>query len=83
MEFCEIATLTPLEFLPRTEAWVVLIKLFSEISSNLWASKVLEERELESPDDLVEAFLDEPPNFNFHLLDLLSDGATIEGTAWW
>jgi hypothetical protein len=58
-----------------------LIKLFKDISSSLCASNVVDERELESPDDLVEAFF-EPLNFSFHLDDFLSDGAKIEGTAW-
>lgn len=76
-----MAMLTFLAFLPRTEAWVVVIKLFKEISSSLWDSSVVEDRELESPDDLVDGFLDEL-SFNFHLDDLLSVGATIDGTAW-
>lgn len=81
VEFCEIVTLTFLAVLPRTEVWVELIRLFREISSSLCASNVVDERELESPDDLVEAFFD-PPNLSFHLDDFLSEGAMIEGIAW-
>lgn len=41
----------------------------------------MEERVLESPDDLVDPFLD-APKLNFHLDGLLADGSTIVGTTW-
>jgi len=66
-----------LALFPRDETFVALANVFNEISSNLWDSRVVDERELVSPDALEVSFLD--PNFDLHV-DLPFSGGATSGT---
>jgi hypothetical protein len=81
VELWERAALIFLAFLPRTVPFDVLTRLFREISSSFCASEVVDERELESLDDLEEPFLDEVTSFDFHFDDFFSGNAD-EDAVW-
>lgn len=66
-----------LALLPLTEIFGALAKLFKEISSSLWDSRVDDERELVSPDALKVSFFE--PNLD-HKLDFNFSGGTATGT---
>ena len=66
-----------LALLPLIEIFGALAKLFKEISSSLWDSRVDDERELVSPDALKESFFE--PNL-VHKLDFAFSGGATTGT---
>lgn len=60
---------------PLADAFELEARLFKESSSSLWDSRVVDDRELESPVDFGDCFL-EPVIFDLHFDFPLSGGAT-------